>query len=101
MPSQPVGRRIEHARCNADGLGIVVETSASYTGILAIGGKPAVAIRAQPHALLGCGAMGSLEKHLRTRHCYLDRSAQHPGADRGECRIDVVGQLASESAADV
>jgi hypothetical protein len=57
MPGKPIGCSIEHAGCAADRLGVVVEARALYKRVLAIGSQSAVAVCAEPQALLGCDGL--------------------------------------------
>ncbi len=76
---KPVGRGIEHAGCSADRLDVVVKARALHKRVLAIGGQSAVAVCAEPQALLGCGAMGGHVKELGPRHRHFHRSTKRCG----------------------
>src|SRR5205807_4176158 len=80
--------------------GILIKTRTMYQRIVPISGEPVVRACADPHALPGCGAMCSGVEDLRARHRDLYRSAQHPGTDRCERRIDIIRQLVPEPATD-
>ena len=101
MPGKPVGSGIEHPGCAANRLGVVVEARGLQKRILAIGGQPAVAVCAEPQALLGCGAMGGHVKELGPGHRQLHRTMKDPRADSRERRIDIEWQLAAEAAPDI